>query len=245
MKRFLIALGVCAFLLVTCISMRYRGVQLSVSRVTDGSESYDYVADVPQVQILNDAMAQRLINERLRVIPERQKQIFLRDVKNLSFVQTGSTIKSNLTIALREGRVDDDIVSMLFVVSPYLFDAAHPNHFTIPFNYDVKAKKEIMFEDVIDQAKLPAFSALVSSKLIEQSKAADTYSEIKESFVRDGAGPKADNFRSFVIQPNGIDFYFDPYQAGPYAEGLLIASFSGGTLMDVLNEKGKALFDSH
>jgi hypothetical protein len=244
MKRFGIAIGVCTLLLLACTGMPDQYVRLETVEVSEDTDRYTYSADIPQIYGLKDAGTERAINERLQVIPERQKRMFVRDVNNLSAVQTGSTIKSNLTIDYKDGRSDEHVVSVLYVVSPYLFDAAHPNHFTIPYNYDVTAKKEIAFEDVFTDSALPDLSAMISRSLIEQSKVTGTHSDAKEQFVREGAAANADNFRSFTLRRNGIDFYFDPYQVGPYTEGLIKVSYSGGTLEALLSDKGKQLMST-
>lgn len=42
----------------------------------------------------------------------------------------------------------------------------------------------------------------------------------EESWIADGAAPKADNYQNFVVTEVGITFIFDPYQVAPYAAGV-------------------------
>ena len=40
-----------------------------------------------------------------------------------------------------------------------------------------------------------------------------------DAFFEDGVAPKEENFKSWNLQLDGLQFSFDPYQAGPYAAG--------------------------
>lgn len=65
-----------------------------------------------------------------------------------------------------------------------------------------------------------------------------------EDWIKDGAGPEAQNYRSFSIGDNGITVYFDPYQVAAYASGPqeVVVPFSAlkGLLVPALIDQSSA-----
>jgi len=85
--------------------------------------------------------------------------------------------------------------------------------FTI--NYDVQAKKNVQLADLFQTNNyLQSLSAYVKNDLNSQLK-----NVVPESFMDEGAGPKAENFQNFVFDNQTIEFYFPKGQVAPAAAG--------------------------
>lgn len=242
MRRFIVILGISTAALLACTGVQMNhGVMVETVRVHEEAEKYSYNAEIPEVRGLDDAEAQKIINERLRVIAERQKRLFMRDV-NAVQTQSGTTVKSGMTIGYRTARADNRLVSVVFVMSPYMAGAAHPNHFTMSFNYDVPAKKEISLDQLFnDTAYLTNLSEIASEKLTTQSRLAGTYYDGKEALIQKGTRPTVNTFRSYSIGGNAITFHFDPYEVGSYAEGIQQVTLSGSVFENQLSTTGVEL----
>jgi hypothetical protein len=104
-----------------------------------------------------------------------------------------------------------ELISILFEYSTY-FGGAHPNHFSLSYNYDLKRGAEVKLADLF--APHANFLQLISSYSIRELKKLSTTSDVET-----GAGPKLENFQSWNVTPLGLQFTFDPYQVGAYAVG--------------------------
>jgi hypothetical protein len=63
----------------------------------------------------------------------------------------------------------------------------------------------------------------------------DEYAD--EEWIKDGAGPKLENYDKFVITENAFVFYFPPYQVSPYALGERQIVMPLNQLKEILNEE--------
>lgn len=242
MRRFIVILGVSTAALLACTGIQMdRGVTVHTVRIQEEEQGFTYNAEIPEVRGLNDQEAQRRINERLKVIAERQKRLFLRDAHALT-TQSGSALRSGMTIGYRTARADERVVSIVFVMSPYMAGAAHPNHFTVSFNYDVVEKKEITLDQLFsDNTYLNQLSEIASEKLTTQSRLAGTYYDGKEALIKKGTRPSINTFRSYSIGSNAVTFHFDPYEVGSYAEGIQQVTLSGSVFENKLSQMGSGL----
>lgn len=104
-----------------------------------------------------------------------------------------------------------DLISVLFSYSTF-FGGAHPNHFSVAFNYDLKQGVEVKLPELF-VPKAPYLKA-ISDYSIKELKKLRTTNDVDE-----GAAPKAENFKSWNLTPIGLRFTFDHYQVGAYAVG--------------------------
>jgi Protein of unknown function (DUF3298) len=59
---------------------------------------------------------------------------------------------------------------------------------------------------------LEIFSKIVQNKLLKRENA-------QADWINDGAGPKIENYQSFIIKDDGVVVLFDQYQVAPYSDG--------------------------
>ena len=56
-------------------------------------------------------------------------------------------------------------------------------------------------------------SELTRKKLLEQ--------ELPQDMVEAGTAPEEENFSTFLLEEDGLTVYFNPYQVGPWAAGVV------------------------
>jgi len=125
---------------------------------------------------------------------------------------------STLDIGYNIRFATDDLISVEFSEGQYSRGAAHGSSFTVVLNYDIKNKKKLVLADLF-QAKsnyLNVISAYCIKDLQDQSKKNDmlTADQIKE-----GAGPRSENYGAWSLTRKGLWITFDPYQVAAYAAG--------------------------
>lgn len=104
-----------------------------------------------------------------------------------------------------------EMISVLFEYSTYA-GGAHPNHFSMAFNYDLKRGVEVKLPELFTLKA--AYLKTISDYSIKELKKLRTTDGVEE-----GAAPKAENFKSWNLTPVGLRFTFDHYQVGSYAAG--------------------------
>ncbi len=107
----------------------------------------------------------------------------------------------------------DKHISILFTYFSYT-GGAHPNTNTASLNYDLEKGEEIPLGSLFKQGSdyLKVISDYCITEL-SKLKVGDA------DWIRRGAGPKAENFKSWNITPQGLMITFDAYQVASYAEG--------------------------
>jgi len=108
-----------------------------------------------------------------------------------------------------------DIVSVSFGHSTYT-GGAHPNHFSSSITVDMKGGKVLSLSDLFKPGSsyLKVISDFCIADITEQQEG-----DADEEWIGRGAGPDAENFKSWAVTKEGLKFYFDPYAVGPYAAG--------------------------
>ena len=119
----------------------------------------------------------------------------------------------DLIISYEKGQVDSDLASVVFEI--YKFEGgAHGSSYETALNYDFKNKKEITLGDVFagQENYLQTISDYCIKDLTNQITAAAGNTD--GTWITEGAGPVAENFKIFLINKDSIIFYFPQYQVG-------------------------------
>lgn len=242
MRVYFASIGLCALFLYACTNaIQPTSVYLVTQKINEDTPVYTLHEELPQLRGFTNGAVQKIVNETLKSIAEDQKQYFLNDIPSVDSA-TGTSLKSGLTVTYKTSTISDDFLSILFISSPYIADAAHPNHTTLSYNYDLMMKKEVFLNDLFKADDfLLTLSTLTIEQLTDQSKAAGTYFDGKDKTITEGAAPTQDNYDVFTIQDGQLVLYFDPYQVGPYAEGIQTVRFSKNDLNAHLSDLGKSL----
>jgi hypothetical protein len=124
----------------------------------------------------------------------------------------------DLIIKYDRGQVNKDIASVVFDI--YNFEGgAHGASYQIALNYDLKNKKEVTLADVFagQENYLQKISEFCITDLTKQIIA--LIGNTDGLWIKDGASPVAENFKTFLINGNNITFYFPQYQVAYGALG--------------------------
>lgn len=75
---------------------------------------------------------------------------------------------------------------------------------------------------------LKTFSVLVQKELLNKE-------EVNPEWVKDGAAPKDENYKSFIVTDTGVKILFDPYQVAPYSAGNIDIAIPIKDFRDIAN----------
>lgn len=133
----------------------------------------------------------------------------------------------------------DDLLSFSFEANTYS-GGAHPNSFTTTLTYDVKSGKTLGLGDLFkpNSNYVKTISDYCIEALKKQMRVPEQGIEPDEEMIRDGAGPKEENFNSWSVSKKGVVVYFAPYQVGPYAAGPQVVVIPYKVLKDKAKEDG-------
>lgn len=110
---------------------------------------------------------------------------------------------------------DDEVISLWYGNSSYS-GGAHPNSHSFTLNFDLKTGKEIGIGDLF-RPRSNYLQVLSTYCVQELKKEIEDASD--DEWIARGAGPKAENYRSWNISKNGIVVNFDAYQVAAYVAG--------------------------
>lgn len=125
---------------------------------------------------------------------------------------TGSYYESEYWITL----ATNDVVSLAFGVSTFGEGAAHPNHNTLVFNYDLNAGRVLKLSDLFKPNS--NYLSVISRYTIEALKKKFSPDPDTE-WIEKGAGASEENYKAWNLTRGGLQVTFDPYQVASYAEG--------------------------
>lgn len=221
------------------------GAEIVGKRIKETNKKlkYEIDAEYPQVTAPLDMRFDKF-NQEAKSLVVRKVAAFKADMISRAAVAEpspetetatpGSDIGVGYTIKLAK----DDVISILFDIGGYSSGAAHPNSYTDVLNYDVKAGKTLKLADAFKPGAkyLQTLSAYCIKELKRQSKAQG--SSLPDDMIQSGAGPKANNYKSWVITKKGLEISFDPYQVGPYAAGPQSVLVPYAELKDIIKPDG-------
>ncbi len=123
-----------------------------------------------------------------------------------------------LNISYKKGLVSQDLASVIFSVYSFT-GGAHGNAYFVAVNYNTKDNKEVTLADLFagQQNYIKTISDYCIAELNKQM--VEKIGTVEGSWIKDGAGPKADNFSEFLVNKDTVTFYFAPYQVAAWAAG--------------------------
>lgn len=200
-----------------------RGINIQDKQITDNTKPFKIDITYPQINGLDD------FNQKAKAIVDNEINNFKTNslandeaVKNTDPINYAQYPREyELDISYTKGQIDGNTISVMFNI--YNFEGgAHGASYFIPLNYDVKNKKEIALANLFlnDANYLQKISSFCISDLTKQLNISGGIEMTNASWIDGGAGPIAENFQYFLINPdNTITFYFPQYQIAAYAAG--------------------------
>lgn len=135
-------------------------------------------------------------------------------------------------------RADSNVLSLLYC--GYMYSGGvHGSGYYWGENIDAATGNKIKLADVVTDVN--ALPELIKTQLIKYYGSEGFYTDL------DLGTYLSENLDSltWVLDYNGITFYFDPYEIGPYAAGTFIAAIPFAENPDLFTEKYKSVPDSY
>jgi hypothetical protein len=111
----------------------------------------------------------------------------------------------------------NDVISILLNGYTMFAGAAHPNTFFYSINYDLKNNKVIKLSSLFEGSYLKVISDYCINNLKKQAQ--EYAPEADMTWIKEGAGPKKENYTVFNFTKDAFVVTFPAYQVASYAEG--------------------------
>jgi Protein of unknown function (DUF3298)/Deacetylase PdaC len=200
---------------------------------------YEIEAQYPQVTGGNNPNFEKF-NQLVRAVVTKKVAEFKKDMqpKEGDEPRPEGSMGSYIGIGYELALARDDLISVEFDIGSYYQGAAHPNSYSETVNYDLKNGKQLKLSDLFKPGAkyLQALAAYSIADLKKQSKQKDD--ALPDDEIQSGAGPSAQNYRSWKITKKGLGINFDSYQVGPYAAGPWYVLVPYANLKDFINPEG-------
>lgn len=119
----------------------------------------------------------------------------------------------SLDISYSVEHADKNLISLHF--SNYTYTGgAHGNTGSVTYNFDLNRGMMLKLGDLFQPNS--NYLKVISDYCIKDIKKSDL---TEDEWIRNGAGPKAENYQSWNITPEGLQITFDAYQVAAYAAG--------------------------
>lgn len=204
-------------------------VEIIAKRIKEGNKKLKYEIDAEYPQLTGSTNPNfEKFNQNARAVVMRKVSDFRKEMQpeeaappaeEADAEPTPETTGSDLGIGYTVSLANDDLISIEFSVGSYYSGAAHPNSHTEVLNFDLKNGKVIRLSDLFSPGAkyLQAIANYSIGDLKKQSKEKDAM--LDDDWIQRGAGPDAENYKSWKISRKGLAINFDAYQVGPYAAG--------------------------
>ena len=207
----------------------------------DKDGKYSLSADYPKIDFGPDALmglrgiADDINSQILKMIngqftPFRQQAL----EDTMSCPQTESTLEIKYTTIYKQ----NGYLCFLFETFSNPRCAAHPMTYQTSFNYSYTGKGLLKIGDLFapDSGWLEYISDYCIKEL--NAKAKKDGLENNEQNIKEGAGPKEDNFYTFTVNEHTLDIIFNLYRVGPYVWGFQTVSIPWKDLVKKLDPAG-------
>lgn len=175
-------------------------------KVEEKSEHYTITAVYPKTQ-------SDVISMYFKSFVDEQVSQFKEDTSWVNDTTSASDGDLSLDISYKTQNATT-AQNYIFVVNSYT-GGAHGLQFRKTFSFNKEGQLLTLanlFTNGMDG--LNDFSKLVQKELMKREGA-------DKDWIEDGAGPKEENYKSFVVTDTGVNILLDPYQVAPYSDGAI------------------------
>jgi hypothetical protein len=170
---------------------------------------YSIIARIPYLQGSDESgvlLFNQQVYDLLNVDINNFRASVLQDAPNPSFGM-GSSYELQYALLSPAG----DILSLKFDITMYFDGAAHPNSYSLTFNYDLAVGQQLNLYQIFLPGSdyLGPIAAYCKTQLASREIA----------YFEGGAEPVLENYRNWNLTTDGLLISFDPYQVAPYAAG--------------------------
>lgn len=195
----------------------------------------------PQVDGISNSEQAEQLNGELKQTAIAWMDQYKRDVTDTGApdpLGSKSTVDIEATMAF----LAPEIASVRYEASVYSAGAAHPNMFYKTLNWDIVHAADIQPNHLFktDADWVSRFSTLAIADLERQLSGVGGDFEAMSTDIRQGAGPKAENFSSWTMDRTGVTLHFEPYKVAAYAAGPQYVVIPWNQLSEMLDPSGPA-----
>ena len=181
----------------------------------------DSVALTDIREVLRRSMRTSVLNEDYRLIPVKE----VPENVGSAFMED----QSSLQVEYVNQRI------AVFRQQNYIYSGgAHGNHGVLYICYDLQADKEIVFDDIIGDES--GVKNLILKKLMQRYGC--------ESLEMLGERLFLENFEAsnnIRMDEDGLTFVYNPYEIGPYSEGVIEVTVKADEMLPLLTPYGKQI----
>ncbi len=172
-------------------------------------------------EVLRRSMRTSVLNEDYRLIPVKE----VPENVGSAFMED----QSSLQVEYVNQRI------AVFRQQNYIYSGgAHGNHGVLYICYDLQADKEIVFDDIIGDES--GVKNLILKKLMQRYGC--------ESLEMLGERLFLENFEAsnnIRMDEDGLTFVYNPYEIGPYSEGVIEVTVKADEMLPLLTPYGKQI----
>lgn len=182
--------------------------------LTKQSASIEVAVEYPEFSQEAVGPSAAAVNERIRQYVEESMNASAQEFQNVEADDLGAGWYQQASFSVTLAR--PTLVSVRFAFSSYT-GGAHGNHWTESLNIQTGPIRDLritdLFVDPVAGVRRVSEYAVRELLLPRDGQTRD------EDWVRRGAGPETENFKSFNLTSRGLLLTFDEYQVGCYADG--------------------------
>jgi hypothetical protein len=198
-------------LFLVSVKFSFAGIDIDTVKYLEEGKSKKYNVEVYYPKIRNASTeSTRGFNKLISDFVEEKRIEFMKDV-------TAADYDDRLPFEFNVG-FDVSYANMNFVsvvlYTYYFTGGAHGSTIAYTFNYDLDYNNNLKLSDLFEGNYLNIISDYCIKEIMKDDEYADA------DWVKEGAGPKAENFEAFNINEQGLLIHFQQYQVLPYAAGM-------------------------
>ncbi|MDQ3011120.1 MAG: DUF3298 and DUF4163 domain-containing protein [Acidobacteriota bacterium] len=170
----------------------------------------------PQLTGSSDANAEKfnktiseMIAKQIKGFKNDNKEFFKEAAESTDADRPGNSLDISYTVE----HADKNLISLNFGIYNYT-GGAHGNTNSVTINYDLNRGVILKLADLFQPNS--NYLKVISGYCAKEIKKSDM---TDAEWIRGGASPKAGNYRSWNITPEGLQITFDAYQVAAYAAG--------------------------
>jgi len=169
-----------------------------------------------------------MIAKQVKSFKTENKEFFKEVAESRDADRPGNSLDISYSVA----HADRNLISLLFSNYSYT-GGAHGNTNSVAFNYDLNRGVVLKLSDLFQPNS--NYLKVISDYCIKEVKKSDLNDD---EWIRNGAGPKAENYESWNITPEGLQITFDAYQVAAYAAGPQEVVVPYSILKPIINPDG-------
>lgn len=195
------------------------GMRMVLKEQSEENKKLKLTIDTAYPQLVGgDAAVTDTFNKALSGFAAKQVSAFKKDNKeglDAMVKDAESSPGFALDISYHTTFADKNLISVLVWTYQYT-GGAHGGSYSTTFNYDLQNGRMLNLSDLF-QAN--SHYGKVISNYCTDALMKEIGAEADQEWLRTGTAPKAENYKSWNITPDGLQITFDAYQVAAYALG--------------------------